>query len=697
VSTVPPIAVNGAVPAGSAPGGLREALLARVRPGGWAGADAGLDGQFAALAAAGADGVPTEAELAGLAPDLDAGPPDGEFAWLADLPGPLLDEYLAATTEPAVPEALAAGFWDRSTGEGRGFAAGGVTDELAPGLVLAGLAADVVAGGLGRLADDELIGVLRAGRRLASWSASVELAAAGDLMRRRMVQEAAGAGGAAEHADAEIAAALTLTGRAAGRLLDLAMALERLPLTSRALAAGSIDLPRAMVIVDETAGLGAEHAAAVEERVLARAAGQTTTQVRAATSRAVSAVDPGAVRKRQEKAAREARVERWAEHAGTAALAGRDLPPVGALAADQHVSELAAALRTAGVAGTMDQLRAQVFVALLTGQPVSSLLPPGTVSAGGPAGPSGPASAGRSPGTPGSSGASGTPGPGAPAGGRPGPGTSGFSGASGAPGPGAPGGGMSGPGACGFCGASGTPGPGAPAGGTPSPGISGFSGAPGSAGGVGWPGGLAVAEVVNLTVPLSTWLGLSQSPGEVAGFGPLAAGDCRRLGEAMAPHPQTRWYVTIVDKEGRPVAHGCLRRRRGQRGSPGGGPGPPSQGTGLVMDVRLEWLEAGECAHRREVSGYRPSVALEHLIRVRQAVCAFPGCQRAARRCDQDHTIPYDQGGRTCECNLAPLCRRHHQAKQAPGWHLDQPEPGTMIWTTPSGRSYTTHPTVYPS
>jgi len=31
------------------------------------------------------------------------------------------------------------------------------------------------------------------------------------------------------------------------------------------------------------------------------------------------------------------------------------------------------------------------------------------------------------------------------------------------------------------------------------------------------------------------------------------------------------------------------------------------------------------------------------------------------------------------------------------GWHLDQPEPGTMIWTTPSGRTYTTHPSVYPS
>ena len=63
-----------------------------------------------------------------------------------------------------------------------------------------------------------------------------------------------------------------------------------------------------------------------------------------------------------------------------------------------------------------------------------------------------------------------------------------------------------------------------------------------------------------------------------------------------------------------------------------------------------------------------------------------------AIRCDEDHTLPYDQGGRTCECNLALLCRRHHRAKQARGWQLTQPEPGTMLWITPSGRGYATGP-----
>jgi hypothetical protein len=84
-----------------------------------------------------------------------------------------------------VREVLKAGFWDRSRGDGAGFAAGGVADNLPPGAVLAGLAGDTWALGLDRLTDDELIGVLRAARRLTSWAAAMELAAVGDLWRRR--------------------------------------------------------------------------------------------------------------------------------------------------------------------------------------------------------------------------------------------------------------------------------------------------------------------------------------------------------------------------------------------------------------------------------------------------------------------------------------------------------------------------------
>jgi len=272
-------------------------------------------------------------------------------------------------------EVWKAGRWDRSRGDGGGFAAGGAADRVLPGAALAACAADAWAGGLGRLSDDELVGVLRAARRLASWAAALELAAAGDVCRRRLAEEAAGDAGVAAHADDEVAAALTLTRYAAGGLLDLATALGRLPATSAALAAGDIDLPRAAVIAGELTGLGDAHAAAVDQVIAGRAAGLTTGQLRQAARRAVLAADPAAARRRAERAQRDARVERWDEHAGTAALAGRDLPPASVLAADHHLTALATRLKAAGVPGTMDTLRARAYLALLTGTPATSLLP----------------------------------------------------------------------------------------------------------------------------------------------------------------------------------------------------------------------------------------------------------------------------------------------------------------------------------
>jgi hypothetical protein len=103
----------------------------------------------------------------------------------------------------------------------------------------------------------------------------------------------------------------------------------------------------------------------------------------------------------------------------------------------------------------------------------------------------------------------------------------------------------------------------------------------------------------------------------------------------------------------------------------------------------------GSCDHAHAEIGYHPSRKLKHLVRARSATCTAPGCRRAAVRCDLDHTVPWDQGGLTCECDLAPLCRHHHRCKQSEGWQLEQPEPGVLVWHTPSGRTYTTGPTSY--
>jgi hypothetical protein len=624
----------------------------------WAAQDAELDAEIAALEGAGVFTVPAAEERQAPALDPDSAPPDGLHAWLADLPGPLLEEYLAATAE-AAPEVPRAGLGGRVTREGAAFAADGVADLLRPGPALAGLAEGARAAGLSRLTDDELAGVIHAGRRLSSWASALELAAVSDLMRRREGQEAAGHPHAAEHVDAEIAALLTLTGRGAGRVLDLAIALRRLPLTAQALAAGAIDLPRVAVIADEMTGLDDDHAAEVERHILARAPGQTTSQVRALARRAVLATDPRAARKRQEQAQREARVERWDEHAGTAALAGRDLPPAAVIAADQHISALARGLRAAGLAGTADQLRAQVFLALLSGASAASLLPtdqhqPDPAAASGPGG-TAPATSTTATGP------------------RTAPATSTTA---------------SGPGTA-----------------TPSTSAT-----------ADWPGMPPVAGMVNLTMPLGTWLGLLEVPSEVTGFGPLTADDSRHLATTMAEHPQTRWCVTLTGGDGRPVAHGCARPGRGLPGPPPSprpatpqgpappvahDPAPPSEGEACVAawlaSIPMKWFESAGCAHQRQSTAYRPPSALQHLIRVRQQTCAFPGCRRPASQCDLDHTTPFQRGGLTCECNLAPLCRAHHQTKQAPGWHLRQLRPGVLAWTTPSGRTYTKGPTVYPA
>jgi hypothetical protein len=582
------------------------------------------------------DGELTREELARLAALDRAGDLadelDADAEWLAGLPFELGEE----PAEAAGPEALP-GLIPRRWGTSGGFDAGGVADAIPPGPVLAGLAADKQGEGLAGASEDELAGLMIAWRRIGSWAAAGELAAVAELDRRRTAQVAAGADAhLAEHVADEIAMVLTLTSRAAEKLTDFAASLTKLPQTRAALQAGDIDVPKALVIIDGLTGLDGPHAARVEASLIGRAPGQTTGELRRAARRAVLAADPDAARVRKEKAAKDARVECWQEQAGTTALAGRDLPVTEALAADQHLSAYARQLKNAGADGTMDELRARVYLALLNGQAMESLLP------------------GSAPGEPASS---------LPAAG--------------------------GPAAC----------PGPAVRGNADPPLSLVRGDVNAALPV-------VRGNVNLVLPLATWLGWAQSPGEVAGFGPLDAADSRALAAALAGGSATNWCITVTGAYMRAVAHGCAKAGPGQpprasprqpgRAAPGKGPGPPPGVSAWLAGIDLAWLETGTCSHRRESAGYRPARSLNHLVQVRHQACTAPGCRRPATACDFEHTVPYQQGGRTCECNGGPMCRRHHRAKQAHGWRVDQPEPGVLVWTIPSGLTYTTRPAEYP-
>jgi hypothetical protein len=509
-----------------------------------------------------------------------------------------------------------AGFAVRDgSGNGCGFADGGVLDTLPAGIALAEFTADAHARAAD-LDDDSLIGVMRAWRRLASWAQAGELATVAELARRRPADghpPAASPGEfptvLSEFVDAEVAVALTLTNQAARTELGLALDLADRPATAAALETGQIDLARATIITRMICPLSAEHADAVEAEVLPRGGEMTTGQLRAALLRAVLAVDPQAARRRREEAEKEARVEHWADPEGTATLTGRYLPPAEVLAASKRLCQIAALWKRQGAQGGMDLLRARAYLALLNGQsidtPPASLLPPPEALP-----PEAPSPEAQAPGN--------------------------------------------------------------------------HSQTAGS-----------VPGLVNLTVPLATLLRLGDAPGEVAGYGPLDADSARVLACAVAGHGATRWQITVTAPGGEALATGIARGRARAISRERGG--TARDGGGWMVRVTAEPVATGHCDHRNCEPGYRPSPALQRLVRARSGACSFPCCRRPAARCDLDHSVPYDDGGISCECNLAPLCRFHHRVKQAEGWKLEHNRPGVMVWITPAGRRYTTlasrHPT----
>ncbi|MDQ1218094.1 HNH endonuclease signature motif containing protein [Microbacterium arborescens] len=89
-----------------------------------------------------------------------------------------------------------------------------------------------------------------------------------------------------------------------------------------------------------------------------------------------------------------------------------------------------------------------------------------------------------------------------------------------------------------------------------------------------------------------------------------------------------------------------------------------------------------------ECDSYRPTAAMVRLLRARDRHCRFPGCRQPAIRCELDHTIAASDGGVTHVCNLANLCKRHHDVKHHTRWRVRQLPGGRLVWTSPTGRIY---------
>ncbi len=151
------------------------------------------------------------------------------------------------------------------------------------------------------------------------------------------------------------------------------------------------------------------------------------------------------------------------------------------------------------------------------------------------------------------------------------------------------------------------------------------------------------AAAVAVTVPLSTLIGIDDTPGELDGYGPVTAEVARRIAAAGT------WRRLLTDPA-----------------------------TGALLDY-------GQTRYSP------PQDLIDHVI-ARDRTCRFPTCSQPARRCQIDHTTSYHVGGSTSAANTGPLSGGCHNGKTHSGWQLDQPEPGHFRWRAPTGHTYQVEP-----
>jgi hypothetical protein len=146
---------------------------------------------------------------------------------------------------------------------------------------------------------------------------------------------------------------------------------------------------------------------------------------------------------------------------------------------------------------------------------------------------------------------------------------------------------------------------------------------------------------VNVTIDLPTLLGLSENPGQLAGYGAIPASVARALAS------DGKWKRFITDPQ-----------------------------TGALLDYGRET--------------YQPPQALIDFLIARDRTCRFPGCRRSAALSDLDHAQSWETGGTTSLDNLGALCRRHHLLKTHGGWSIESRADGSCTWTSPLGKIYQT-------
>jgi len=157
------------------------------------------------------------------------------------------------------------------------------------------------------------------------------------------------------------------------------------------------------------------------------------------------------------------------------------------------------------------------------------------------------------------------------------------------------------------------------------------------------------AGTVEIICDIATLTGLADHPGELSGYGPVIADIARQI---ALRQQDSDWRYTMMNDTGQPVHVGTTSRR--------------------------------------------PTTTQKRRIQARHRTCVFPGCRMPAIVCDIDHAVAVADGGETCECNLAPLCRHDHCVKHANGWTYAVLPDNRVRWQSPLGHTYTTPPNRAP-
>ena len=151
---------------------------------------------------------------------------------------------------------------------------------------------------------------------------------------------------------------------------------------------------------------------------------------------------------------------------------------------------------------------------------------------------------------------------------------------------------------------------------------------------------------IELRVDLQTLAELSDTPGELAGYGPVIADIARQITQQQTQG--TPWRYVITDPHtGMPLTHGTTQRR--------------------------------------------PTAAQQRHIITHNPTCIFPGCRMPATACDLDHRTPWSKTHKTDPNDMAPGCRHDHiRIKHRHGWNYQPISGGDWLWTSRLGHQYTT-------